>query len=94
MMPGMNPKKMKQMMRQLGMQMDPIEDVEEIVIQTKKGRYVFPSAEVVMMKVQGVITYQVTGEPEFIEAEPGIPEEDIAMVAEQTGVSSTAAKEA
>jgi len=30
-MPGMNPRKMKQMMKQLGMQMDPIEDVEEIV---------------------------------------------------------------
>ncbi len=90
----MNPKKMKQMMKQLGMQMDPIEDVEEIVIKTKKGRYVFPSAEVVIMKVQGVTTYQITGEPTFTEAVPDIPDDDISMVAEQTGVSLSDAKEA
>ncbi|MBN1168188.1 MAG: nascent polypeptide-associated complex protein [Methanospirillaceae archaeon] len=94
MMPGMNPKKMKQMMKQLGMQMNPIEDVEEIVIKTKTGQYVFSSAEVVMMKVQGVTTYQITGEPSFTETAPDIPDDDISMVAEQTGVSLSDAKEA
>jgi len=94
MMPGMNPRKMKQMMKQLGMQMDPIEDVEEIVIKTPKGRYVFSSAEVVIMKVQGVTTYQITGEPRFEEAAQVIPEDDITMVAEQTGVSPDKAKAA
>ncbi|HPP79060.1 NAC domain-containing protein, partial [Methanospirillum sp.] len=31
MIPGMNPRKMKQMMKQLGMDIKPIEDVQEIV---------------------------------------------------------------
>jgi len=46
------------------------------------------------MKVQGVTTYQITGEPRFEEAELTIPEDDITMVAEQTGVSVDTAKAA
>ncbi len=41
MMPGnINPKKMKQMMKQLGMQVEQIEDVQKIVITTSKGNYI------------------------------------------------------
>ena len=41
MLPGMNPKKMKQMMKQLGMQVEQIEDVQQIVITTPKGQVYF-----------------------------------------------------
>ncbi|PKL59768.1 MAG: nascent polypeptide-associated complex protein, partial [Methanomicrobiales archaeon HGW-Methanomicrobiales-4] len=46
MIPGMNPRKMKQMMKQLGMDVRPIDDVQEIVITTQAGKYIFDQAEV------------------------------------------------
>ncbi|MDD3574184.1 nascent polypeptide-associated complex protein [Methanospirillum sp.] len=94
MIPGMNPRKMKQMMKQLGMDIKPIEDVQEIVITTSSGRYVFDQAEVAVMKMQGVVTWQITGEPRFEEAATVIPDEDVELVAGQANVSAEAAKAA
>ncbi|WOF16413.1 nascent polypeptide-associated complex protein [Methanoplanus sp. FWC-SCC4] len=88
MIPGVNPKQMKQMMKKLGMKMEEIEDVERVVVYTKKGNYVFEGAEVVLTTMQGMTTYQIQGaEPVFEEAEIQIPEDDVKMVAEQAGVS-------
>jgi nascent polypeptide-associated complex subunit alpha len=75
---------MKQMMKQLGMEMQPIEDVRRIEITTDKGTYVFDQADVVAMTMQGVTTYQITGEPRFEEGAPVIPEEDVRLVVDQT----------
>jgi len=95
MIPGMNPRKMKQMMKQLGMDIAPIEDVEEIIVKTASGNYVFPAGtEIAKMRMQGVVTYQISGEPEFIAAPASIPDEDIALVVEQTGTSPEAARAA
>ena len=88
MIPGnINPKQMKQMMKKLGMDVKPIEDVQSIVISTPAGRYIFDSAEVTAMTMQGVTTYQIVGTPRFEESAPLIPEEDVALVAGQAGVS-------
>jgi nascent polypeptide-associated complex subunit alpha len=85
MFPGkVNPRKMKQMMDKLGMEMQSLEGVERIVITTAKGEYVFDAAEVVAMTMQGVTTYQVTGEPRFQAKAPAISEEDVKLVMEQT----------
>jgi len=92
MLPGMNPKKMKQMMKQLGMQVEQIEDVSQIVITTPKGLYIFDNAEVSAMTMQGVTTYQVLGEPRFEPVAPVIPAEDVRLVADQTGATEEAAK--
>jgi nascent polypeptide-associated complex subunit alpha len=94
MIPGMNPRKMKQMMKQLGMDVRPIEDVQEIVISTPHGRYVFDQAEVAIMKMQGVTTWQITGEPRFEESATIIPDEDVTLVAGQAGVPLEKAREA
>ncbi len=86
MIPGnINPKRMKQMMKQLGMDVQPIENVERIVISTSEGQYIFDSAEVTIMKMQGNVSYQITGDPVFEEKRAEIPESDIALVIEQTG---------
>jgi nascent polypeptide-associated complex subunit alpha len=90
----MNPRKMKQMMKQLGMDIRPIEDVQEIIVRTDKGNYVFDQAEVAIMKMQGVTTWQITGEPRFEEAEAVIPDEDVSLVADQAKVTIEAAKDA
>jgi nascent polypeptide-associated complex subunit alpha len=101
MMPGgMNPRKMKQMMNKLGMSMDPIEGVTRVIIETQEGSYIFDSAEVVAMTMQGATTYQLTGTPRFESAkvidsapfEVEITPEDIQLVATQAGVSADIAK--
>jgi nascent polypeptide-associated complex subunit alpha len=85
---------MKAMMKKLGMQVEPIEDVQSIVIKTPKGTYTFDSAEVSSMTMQGVTTYQVTGTPRFEPAAVEIPADDVAMVSEQAQVPIEKAKEA
>ncbi|MDI6719979.1 MAG: nascent polypeptide-associated complex protein [Methanomicrobiales archaeon] len=88
MFPGrINPKKMKQMMKQMGMNMEAIEGVQKIIIVTDKGNYVFDSADVVAMTMQGITTYQISGEPHFEAAEVEIPEEDVNLVKMQTGAA-------
>ncbi len=95
MMPGnINPRQMKAMMKKLGMSVEPIEDVQQIVIKTPKGNYIFEGAEVTAMTMQGVTTYQIVGQPRFEEAEVGIPKEDVSMVAAQANVPEDAAKAA
>ena len=94
MMPGMNPKKMKQMMKQLGMKMEQLDDVEQVIIHTAKGNYVFDEAEVVSTTMQGITTYQVTGEPRFEAARVEIPREDVMLVAEQAQVPEEDARAA
>ena len=81
-------------MKKLGMQVEQIEDVQSIVIKTPKGNWVFDSAEVTAMSMQGSTSYQVTGTPRFEEAAVEIPAEDIALVAEQAQVAKEKAKEA
>jgi len=80
-------------MKKLGMQVEQIEGVQSIVIKTAKGNYVFDSAEVSAMTMQGTTTYQVIGDIRFEPAAPEIPKEDILMVAAQANVSEGKAKE-
>ncbi len=95
MMPGgINPKKMKQMMKQLGMQVEPIEDVRQIVITTGKGRYIFDEAEVTAMTMQGVKTFQIAGQPRFEEGDLEIPDDDVRIVMEQTCTTEDIARTA
>jgi len=85
MYPGkINPRKMKQMMDKMGMSMEPLEGVERVVISTAEGTYAFDAAEVVVMTMQGVKTYQITGEPRFEPKAPPISEDDVKLVMEQT----------
>jgi nascent polypeptide-associated complex subunit alpha len=60
---GMNPRKMKQMMKQMGIDMSDI-DAEEVVIRTGDEELVFTDADVQLMEAQGQKTYQVVGDPE------------------------------
>lgn len=91
---GMNPKKMKQMMKQMGISVDEVSDVEQVIIRTPDKDIVFNDANVSIMNAQGVDTYQIVGTPEEVAREVEIPEDDVRLVTEQTGVSEEKAKEA
>jgi len=59
----MNPRKMKQMMEQMGIDVTEL-DAEEVVIRTGDEELVFDDAQVTRMDAQGQQTYQVVGDPE------------------------------
>lgn len=60
---GMNPRKMKQMMKQMGIDVTELE-AEEVIIRTEDEELVFSGAQVTRMDAQGQETYQIVGEPE------------------------------
>jgi nascent polypeptide-associated complex subunit alpha len=60
---GLNPRKMKQMMEQMGIDLEEL-DAEEVVIRTPDEELVFADAQVQKMDAQGQATYQVVGSPE------------------------------
>ncbi|QDX39634.1 nascent polypeptide-associated complex protein [Salarchaeum sp. JOR-1] len=102
---GMNPRKMKQMMEQMGIDVDEL-DATEVVIRLEDGsELVFDDADVTRMDARGQETYQVIGEPEERESTAGevesseeesggIPDEDVELVAARAGVSAEEAREA
>ncbi len=81
-------------MKKLGMNVEQIDDVQSIVIKTPKGTWIFDSAEVSAMTMQGATTYQIVGTPRFEPAAAEIPKEDVTMVAAQANVSEEKAKAA
>ncbi|GAB6861453.1 nascent polypeptide-associated complex protein [Haloplanus litoreus] len=66
----MNPRKMKQMMKQMGIDVTEL-DAEEVVIRTADEELVFSDAQVTRMDAQGQETYQVVGNPESREVGSG-----------------------
>ncbi|MFW5963612.1 MAG: nascent polypeptide-associated complex protein [Natronomonas sp.] len=60
---GMNPRKMEQMMSQMGIDLTEI-DAEEVIIRTAEEELVFHDAEVQRMDAQGQQTYQIVGAPD------------------------------
>lgn len=65
---GLDPRKMEQMMQQMGIDTEEI-DAEEIVIRTGGDEeLVFTDADVTRIDAQGQQTYQIVGEPETREA--------------------------
>lgn len=91
---GMNPAKMKQMMKQMGINIDEIPNVEQVIIRTSDTDIVFNDANVTIMNAQGTDTYQIVGTPEKVPRKLEIPADDIRLVVEQTGVSEEEAKKA
>jgi len=65
---GLDPRKMEQMMKQMGIEATEI-DAAEVVIRTADGtELVFDSPDVTRMDARGQQTYQIIGEPEEREA--------------------------
>jgi nascent polypeptide-associated complex subunit alpha len=87
---------MKKMMKQMGIETEEIEGVEEVIIRTVSKEYVFRRADVTKTTIQGQETWQIVGEPEVgeKEGEISIPEEDIKLVAEKANVSEQEARKA
>jgi nascent polypeptide-associated complex subunit alpha len=58
----MNERNMRLMMKRMGMTTESMDDVREVIIRRAKEEVVLRGAEVTVVTVQGVKTYQITGE--------------------------------
>lgn len=96
----MSPRETKRLMKRMGLSMDAIPDVQQVIFRTSTKEIIIDDPEVAIMSVQGQKMYQVTGgkttEKALAaeEAKRTIPEEDIRLVADQTGKSVEEAKQA
>ncbi len=101
---GLDPRKMEQMMNQMGIDMDEL-DAEEVIIRTAEHDLVFDSPDVTKMDARGQETYQVIGSPEERErgaagtddesaSGGGFDESDVELVATRTGASEDEARSA
>ena len=87
-------RQMERAMRQMGVKMQELEGVREVVIKLADKDIVIPNAQVTRTEMAGQRSYQVSGQeferkPEF---EPS--EDDLKLVMEQAGVDRPAAIQA
>jgi nascent polypeptide-associated complex subunit alpha len=101
----MNPREQKRMMQRMGMNMDSVPDVEQVIIRTAGKDIVIDEPEVAILVVQGQKMYQVIGGQVSEQApsargtasapaKPTFSEEDVQLVADQTGKSLEKARDA
>lgn len=100
MFPGLNPRKMQQMMKQLGIQQVDI-PATEVIIRGEEKDLVIRNPSVAKVNMMGQETFQITGEVEERAreekrgaAKEEISGEDIKTVMEQAGVDAKRAREA
>ncbi len=88
------------MMQRMGMNMEDVEDVEEVIIRTPSKEIVIEAPEVAIVQMQGQKIFQVAGgkvterAPQRKTAAPTVSEEDVNLVAAQTGKSIQEARNA
>jgi nascent polypeptide-associated complex subunit alpha len=95
-----NPREAKRMMQRMGMNMDSVPDVEQVIIRTTTKEIIIEQPEVAILQMQGQKIFQVIGgqvtekAPEHKAAGTIVSEEDARLVADQTGKSLQEAKQA
>jgi len=85
MFPGLNPKKMQAVMKQMGINQEEI-DALRVIIEKEDGKIVINNPSVTKINMQGQETFQISGDitKEEIEKE-NTKEEDIQTIVEKTG---------
>jgi nascent polypeptide-associated complex subunit alpha len=92
-----SPREARRMMQRMGMSMDAVPDVEQVVIKTSSKEITIEEPEVAILELQGQKIFQVTGgkiTEKAAERKLAIPEEDVRLVADQTGKSLEEARKA
>lgn len=91
----MNPRKMQQMMKKMGIAQSEIE-ATQVIIKTSNSILVFDEPQVSRVNMMGQETYQIVGTPEehSLDTKPEINEDDIKTVMDQTNTSEEEARAA
>lgn len=94
MFPGLDPKKMQAVMKQMGIAQEEI-SANRVIIETDEKNIIINDPNVIKIKMQGQTNFQISGNISEEEIkEENNPEEDIEMIMEKTGCSKEKAKEA
>ncbi len=95
MFPGMNPRKMQQMMKRMGIQQVDI-PAKEVIIRSDDKEIIITEPSVAKVNMMGQETFQISGNIHEKEAssEPEINDDDVKTVVEQANVSEDEAKKA
>jgi nascent polypeptide-associated complex subunit alpha len=95
MIPGMNPRQMRQAMKRMGIQQEDIL-ATEVIIRTPTEEIVILNPSVQKVNMMGQWTYQIAGEEHLRapETTPEISEDDVQTVMEQAEVDEETAREA
>ena len=101
---GMSPKKMKGMLKNMGINIEELENVIEVVVRLPDREIVISNASVAIMDAHGQRSYQISGDeserpltgeaPQAAEPALEIPDSDVTLVAAQTGASTDQARAA
>jgi nascent polypeptide-associated complex subunit alpha len=90
-MKGVNPKKLQQQLKKMGVETEELEDVREVIIRLPNKDLILEHAEVTVISVGDVKTYQIRGEST---EKLSVSEEDVKLVAEQSGATEEMARNA
>jgi nascent polypeptide-associated complex subunit alpha len=85
------------MMQRMGLSMDAVPEVEQVTIKTSNKEIIIEEPEVAIVEMQGQKIFQVAGgkiSEKIMERKPTFPEEDVRLVADQTGKSIEEARKA
>lgn len=100
-MKRLSPRRIERMMKKLGMHLETIDDATYVEIHRSGGEIIrIDNPVITKMSVSGKVVFQVAGgevkvmREEVRGEEVKIPEEDIALVAQQAGVDSETARKA
>ncbi len=101
MFPGLNPKKINALMKQMGMSQEEI-DASRVIIEKPDGNIIINNPNVVKINMQGQDNFQISGDIEEQEAESNEQKnqedlnekrnEDIRLLCEKTGKSKKQAQ--
>ena len=92
----LSPREVRRLMQKMGMEVEPLEGVREVVIKLEGRSLVIKDPQVSLVRMAGQSIYQVLGEAtEVLEGEElVISDEDVQLVASQAGVSLEEARKA
>ena len=88
---NMDPKKMQQAMKQMGIAQEDI-SATRVTIEKEYGNIIIENPSVVRIKIQGQESFQISGDVREESKTYEISEEDIKTVTEKTGASKEKAK--
>ena len=93
MFPGLNPKKMSAIMKQMGMSQIEI-DAKRVVIEGQNKKIIIENPSVTKIKMQGQTNFQISGDisEEEYKTEQDTLEEDIQIIIEKTECSKEEAE--
>jgi nascent polypeptide-associated complex subunit alpha len=92
MLPGINPKKMQSMMKQMGISQEEI-DASKVIIETESKNIIIENPAVIKINMQGQESFQITGEVSEQEiSDSNTYKNDIQTIIEKTKCSKEEAE--